>query len=48
MSERFRDAWSEFDPDATTFINLNDLRAFLFALGRPLGFGASFKGRKFL
>jgi hypothetical protein len=33
MSEKFRDVWTEFDPDATTFIKLNDLRNFLFALG---------------
>jgi hypothetical protein len=48
MSEKFRDVWTEFDPDASTFIKLNDLRNFLFALGEPLGFGNSFKGRKFL
>ena len=48
MSEKFRDVWTEYDPEATTFIKMKDLRSFLFALGEPLGFGSSFKGRKFL
>lgn len=38
INEKFRKVWSEFDPDATSFIKLKDLRSFLFALGEPLGF----------
>lgn len=41
--ERFREIWAQFDPDATTFVKLADLREFLFALGEPLGFDESYK-----
>ena len=47
MSERFREVWADFDPEATTFIKLTDLRLFLFALGAPLGFDESFEQSKF-
>jgi hypothetical protein len=40
--------WANFDPDATTFIPLSELRDFLFELGSPLGFGKNFEKRKFL
>jgi hypothetical protein len=40
--------WSEYDPEATTFISLKDLRTFLFSLGAPLGFDETFNGSKFL
>lgn len=46
--ERYREIWAEFDPDATTFIKLADIRPFLFALGGPLGFDDSFKESRFL
>jgi Voltage-dependent L-type calcium channel, IQ-associated len=45
MNEKFRDTWKNFDPDATTFIKMNDLRPFLFALGAPLGFDKSYRNR---
>jgi hypothetical protein len=48
MNDRFREVWTDFDPDATTFIKLWQLRDFLFALGEPLGFDASFAGKKYL
>jgi hypothetical protein len=44
MNERFREVWSEFDPEATTFINMSQLRHFLFALGEPLGFDSRYLG----
>ncbi len=48
MNDRFREVWAEFDPEGTTFISLYQLRDFLFALGEPLGFDDSYKGRKFM
>ncbi|TNV88156.1 hypothetical protein FGO68_gene6076 [Halteria grandinella] len=48
IREHFREVWADFDPDATTFIRLSELRTFLFALGQPLGFDPSFNGRRFL
>ncbi|TNV88168.1 hypothetical protein FGO68_gene5359 [Halteria grandinella] len=46
--ERFSEVWAEFDPDATTFIKLDDLRNFLLMLGAPLGFDSSFADNRFL
>ena len=48
MNEKFRDTWKIFDPDATTFIKMNDLREFLFALGAPLGFDKNYRNRQTL
>ena len=48
IRDRFREVWSEFDPEATTFIRLKDLRLFLFALGNPLGFDETFADSRFL
>jgi hypothetical protein len=48
MNDKFREVWTEFDPEATTFIQLWQLRPFLFALGAPLGFDESFRERKLL
>lgn len=48
MNDKFREIWTEFDPTASTFINLHNLRPFLFALGAPLGFDDSFASRKLL
>ena len=45
MNEKFRDTWKIYDPDATTFIKMNDLRDFLFALGAPLGFDRNYRNR---
>jgi Ca2+-binding EF-hand superfamily protein len=45
MNEKFRDTWKIYDPDATTFIKMNDLRDFLFALGGPLGFDKNYRNR---
>jgi hypothetical protein len=46
--DRFREVWADFDPEATSFIRLKDLRHFLFALGPPLGFVKSFSDSRFL
>jgi hypothetical protein len=46
--EHFREVWMDFDPDATSFIKLLDLRPFLLALGGPLGFDDSFTNNRFL
>lgn len=48
MNDKFRQVWADFDPEATSFIKLCDLRAFLFALGGPLGFDESYKESRFL
>ncbi len=48
MNDRFREVWAEFDPEGSTCIRLHQLRDFLFALGEPLGFDDSYKGRKFM
>ena len=48
MNEKFRDTWKQYDPDATTFISLYQLRSFLFSLGAPLGFDNGYKDRPFL
>ena len=36
---RFTKAWSEFDPDATWYISIDDLKKFLSKLDPPLGLG---------
>ena len=48
MKDRFREVWAEFDPDATTFIKLHDIRNLLINLGEPLGFDKDHKASKFL
>ena len=48
MNDHFRNTWNEFDPEATTFIHLHQLRGFLFALGAPLGFDASYTDKGFV
>lgn len=47
MNQTFREVWAEFDPDATTFIQMNQLRDFLVALGEPLGFDKDCQTRRF-
>ena len=44
---QFRNVWADYDPEATTFIPIPELKSFLFALGHPLGFDKSFEGSKF-
>jgi hypothetical protein len=48
MNQWFRECWAEYDPDATNYINLRDLRHLLFKLGPPLGFDNSFLESRFL
>lgn len=48
VREHFRTVWAEFDPNATTFIKLADLRNFLLMLGAPLGFDSTFTESRFL
>jgi hypothetical protein len=48
MNQKFREVWAEYDPEATTFIVLRDLRPFLFKLGAPLGFDESFNDSRYL
>lgn len=38
MLAHFKDIWGEFDPEASNFISLYQLRSFLIALSMPLGF----------
>eukprot|EP00347_Sterkiella_histriomuscorum_P013361 403365010 len=42
----FRKIWSDFDPEATTFIPIAQLKPLLFKLGLPLGFDQSYQGSK--
>jgi hypothetical protein len=48
MNQWFRECWAEYDPDATNYIKLKDLRHLLFKLGPPLGFDNSFLESRFL
>lgn len=43
ITDRFRDVWSDFDPDATSFIKIATYPRFLIALGDPLGWDASYE-----
>ena len=36
-ADNFRETWSKFDPDATTFMRVSNYSKFLIALGEPLG-----------
>ncbi len=40
--------WSDFDPEATTFLAIPDLKPFLFKLGDPLGWDKTYDGSKML
>jgi hypothetical protein len=42
LSDRFRDAWSIYDPDATSFIPVHSYAKFLLELGEPLGWDTTF------
>ncbi|CDW82905.1 voltage-gated ion channel superfamily [Stylonychia lemnae] len=35
--DKFRDVWSQYDPEATTFIPIKQIKDFLFDIGKPLG-----------
>lgn len=41
--EKFNETWVKYDPDATGFIPISDLRDFLKLLGAPLGFSEDLK-----
>lgn len=43
LSDHFREVWSRFDPNATSFIRKHVYRNFLMALGDPLGWNVSYK-----
>jgi hypothetical protein len=42
-SDVFRDTWSKFDPDATTFMRIPNYPRFLIALGEPMGWDSSYE-----
>ena len=41
--EHYQDMWAEFDQKATGFIRIEDLSAFLFRLGSPMGWDESYR-----
>lgn len=43
VTDRFREVWSEFDPDATSYIKVASYPRFLVALGDPLGWDVSYE-----
>lgn len=43
LSNRFREVWSQFDPNATSFIRVHSYPKFLMCLGEPLGWDSSFE-----
>jgi hypothetical protein len=42
LSDQFRDVWSLFDPDGTSFIKTSVFPKFMLQLGEPLGWDFSF------
>jgi hypothetical protein len=48
MNTTFRERWADFDPEATTFIKIYQLRDFLSSIGSPLGFDEEHRTDKFL
>ena len=46
LIEIFKDSWSKFDPTATGFIKITEVKTFLFELNAPLGWDESFKENK--
>jgi len=42
LSENFRDCWSLYDPDATSFMKVKNYKRFLLDLGEPLGWDPTF------
>ena len=45
MLEKFRDAWSKYDPDATGFLKIEDFADVMFELGKPLGWDESYRNK---
>eukprot|EP00347_Sterkiella_histriomuscorum_P011811 403371009 len=45
--DNFRNAWSKFDPTATTFIKISQLKEFLLELGKPLGWDEKMRERTY-
>jgi hypothetical protein len=43
ISENFKQVWSKFDPDATSFILVSQYRNFLLKLGDPLGWDVTYQ-----
>ena len=43
LSNRFKEVWSLFDPNATSFIRVHSYPKFLMLLGEPLGWDTSFE-----
>lgn len=43
LSDNFREVWSYFDPNATSFIKVSSYPSFLLALGEPLGWDITYK-----
>jgi hypothetical protein len=43
LKEQFRDAWSVYDPDATSFILTSELSSLMFTLGGSFGWDESLK-----
>jgi hypothetical protein len=44
--ENYQTKWSNFDSEATGFIDMSELPKLLFQLGKPLGWDKSFKNNK--
>lgn len=42
ISEHFKKVWSDFDPDATSFMRISQIRNFMLRLGEPLGWDVTF------
>jgi hypothetical protein len=42
ISEHFKEVWSEFDPDASSFMLISSYRKFLLKLGDPLGWDVTY------
>jgi hypothetical protein len=43
LSNRFREVWSRFDQNATSFIRVHSYKKLLLMLGEPLGWDSSFE-----
>jgi len=43
LSNRFREVWARFDPNATSFIRIHSYAKFLMLLGEPLGWDTSYE-----
>jgi hypothetical protein len=43
LSKRFREVWSRFDSNATSFVRAQSYTKFLLQLGEPLGWDSSYE-----